>query len=130
MGTRYYALHIIGHDGLHRRIFNDVMWNDLFNNLFILGPIGSVTRLNNKNHLAHHRFLATEEDPDRHKYGCFNKARTAHLLMFASGLTSVWLSTRNVFFPKVQPERDPAQKNEEPNTDGGTSVFLPGGSSS
>src|SRR5687767_12883054 len=50
IGTRYYALAIIGHDGLHRRVFPDQWSNDLFNDLLIMGPIGAITRVNRLNH--------------------------------------------------------------------------------
>lgn len=98
IGTRYYGLFIIGHDALHRRLFPTTRANDLFADLFIFGPIGAVTRINNKNHLDHHRHLSTAEDPDRHKYGCFNKSRRSELAGFLTGLSSVFLTIVNVFF--------------------------------
>ena len=55
IGTRYYALFIIGHDGLHRRLFPSRERNDLFNDVFILGALGAITRINNRNHLRHHQ---------------------------------------------------------------------------
>src|SRR5215203_3145274 len=64
VGTRAYALMIIAHDGLHRRLCNGVRANDLFNDLFIVGSFGAVTRLNNRNHLSHHQHLGTDHDPD------------------------------------------------------------------
>lgn len=97
VGTRYYALFIIGHDGLHRRLFAERRTNDLVCDLFILAPLGAITRLNNRNHLAHHRHLATERDPDRHRHACFNKTDLTELLGYASGLTSIVRSARNVF---------------------------------
>jgi len=98
VGTRYYALFIIGHDGLHRRLFADRATNDLFADVFILGPIGAITRLNNRNHLGHHQHLATDLDPDRHKHACFNKSDLSELLGYLSGVTSIVRSVRNVFF--------------------------------
>jgi len=98
VGTRYYALFIIGHDALHRRLFTDRETNDRFCDLFVLGPIGAITRLNNRNHLGHHRHLASELDPDRHKYACFNKTDLTQLLGYLSGLTSIVTSVRHVFF--------------------------------
>src|SRR5262245_37698172 len=74
IGSRYYALFIIGHDGIHRRLFRRAQANDLFNDLFCYGPIGAITRINNRNHLAHHHYVGTANDPDRHKYTCLNKA--------------------------------------------------------
>ena len=98
VGTRYYALFIIGHDGLHRRLFPSRRANDLFCDLFVLGPIGAITRLNNRNHLGHHQHLATADDPDRHKHGCFNKTTLTELIGYLAGITSVWTSVRHVFF--------------------------------
>jgi fatty acid desaturase len=102
VGTRYYALFIIGHDGLHRRLFSDRARNDLFCDVFVLGPIGAITRLNNRNHLGHHQHLATPEDPDRHKYACFNKTDLTQLLGYLSGATSIFKSVRNVFFASAR----------------------------
>jgi fatty acid desaturase len=100
IGSRYYALFLIGHDGLHRRLFSDHAANDTFNDLFVLGPIGAITRLNGKNHLSHHRHLATELDPDRHKHGCFNKSLRHELLGYLIGLSSVVRSVGHVFFTR------------------------------
>jgi fatty acid desaturase len=100
IGTRYYALFIIGHDGLHRRLFSSRERNDLFNDMFILGALGAVTRINNRNHLNHHQHLATEQDPDRHRHACFNKAEILEVFAFLSGISSVFTSVKNVFFPK------------------------------
>jgi fatty acid desaturase len=97
VGTRFYALFVIGHDGLHRRLFSDRTRNDLVCDLFILAPIGAITHINNRNHLAHHRYLATEMDPDRHKHACFNKTDLTEVLAYMSGITSVLKSARNVF---------------------------------
>ena len=107
VGTRYYALFIIGHDGLHRRLFSNTVHNDRFADLVVFGPIGAITRLNNRNHIRHHRLLATEADPDRHKHGCFNKTRPIELVSFLLGISSLLRSLRNVFGsrPNVVPEQ-------------------------
>jgi fatty acid desaturase len=97
VGTRYYALFILGHDGLHRRLLPGRRANDLFNDLVILGPIGAITRINRVNHLEHHDYLASARDPDRHRYGCVNKADHLALLGYLTGLTSMARSARNVF---------------------------------
>jgi fatty acid desaturase len=100
VGIRYYALNIIGHDGLHRRLFKSPRLNDLFNDLLILGPIGAITRINKENHINHHHHISTRLDPDRHKHGCFNKTNLRELLGYLAGITSVWRSVRNVFFTR------------------------------
>lgn len=97
VGSRYYALFIIGHDGLHRRVFAARATNDLFTDLAIFGPIGAITRLNNRNHLSHHQHLGTDEDPDRFKHACFNKTERVELLAFLTGLTSVFKAVHHVF---------------------------------
>lgn len=109
VGTRYYALFIIGHDGLHRRLFVNRNTNDRFCDLFVLGPIGAITRLNNRNHIGHHQHLATDRDPDRHKHACFNKADLMAFLGYLSGFTSIVTSVKHVFFasgraPAGEPE--------------------------
>lgn len=97
IGTRYYALSIIGHDGFHRRSFTKIKVNDLFNDLCIFGPVGAITRINNRNHLRHHQFLATTNDPDLHKYGSFNKRNAWELFGYLTGASSVVRSVRNVY---------------------------------
>jgi fatty acid desaturase len=106
IGTRYYALFILGHDALHRRSFSRAKHNDLFGDLLVFGPIGAITRLNNKNHLDHHRYLATPNDPDRHKHACFNKTSPGELIGFLTGTSSLLRSVRNVFFGNKLP-REP-----------------------
>src|SRR5262245_57531233 len=51
IATRYYALLIVGHDGIHRRLFRSPRWNDWFADLFVFGPVAAITRINNQNHL-------------------------------------------------------------------------------
>ncbi len=97
IGTQFYALFVIGHDGMHRRLLPSVRSNDLFNDLFALGPIGAITRINNRNHLAHHRHLSTELDPDRHKHCSYNKRTRLRFVTFLTGLANVYPVIRNVF---------------------------------
>jgi fatty acid desaturase len=105
IGSRYYALFIIGHDGLHRRLFARRWVNDRYNDLFILGPIGAITHINDKNHLLHHRYLATDRDPDRTKHSCFNKTRLHELFGYLTGITSFVRSIKRVYFSR-QPAQD------------------------
>jgi fatty acid desaturase len=100
IGTRYYALFVIGHDGMHRRVAQKTATNDLICDVLIFGPIGAIIRLNNHNHLQHHYWLATNRDPDRLKHCCFNKATLASLIGFLTGVTVVFVAARHVFFPK------------------------------
>lgn len=97
IGTRHYALHVIGHDGVHRRLLRSGRANDLFNDLVIYGAEGAVTRINGQNHLAHHKLLATEEDPDRHKYSSANKTTRLEFFGYLCGLRGLGPLWRNVF---------------------------------
>ena len=116
IGNRYYGLFIIGHDGMHRRLFPNIKRNDFWADLVIFAPIGAITRLNNRNHLAHHLNLATPRDPDRHKHACFNKAERVELLAFLSGLASVGRAAKAVF---VTRGRTSSQKGSSPSSHAG-----------
>lgn len=100
IGTRYYALFIIGHDGLHRRLFPSSQLNDIWNDLFVLGPIGAITRLNRRNHMEHHLTLGLPHDPDRYKYLASDKARLGSLLFSLTGLRYLLRAVKNVFLPR------------------------------
>jgi len=115
IGNRYYALFIIGHDGLHRRLFPTIRRNDFWNDALIMGPIGAITRLNNRNHLAHHRHLATESDPDRHKHACLNKADRIELLEFLSGVASFWKSGKAVLSSRGKKNSQGSRTNSAPD---------------
>ncbi len=96
VGTRYYALFIIGHDGLHRRLFPSRRWNDAWTDIFVLAPIGAITRINRRNHLHHHQTCGTEADPDYYKY--MRQAKTpGALLISLTGVTMAARAVRNVF---------------------------------
>mgnify|MGYP001328502516 CR=1 FL=1 len=126
IGTRYYALIIIGHDGLHRRLFRDRKMNDLWNDAFCLAPIGAVTRINNRNHLRHHQYLAPEADPDRHKHACFNKSSIAELVGFLLGVTAVLRSALNVFRPGRSVVGRPADDEDHGARHGAREVVIIG----
>lgn len=97
VGSRYYALFIVGHDGMHRRLCRGRGRNDLLNDLLCLGPIGAITRINNANHLLHHRHLGSQDDPDRHRHCCHNKSTRPAYLAFVTGLANLVPAIRNVF---------------------------------
>lgn len=97
IGTRYYALYIIGHDGLHRRILPGVRANDWWNDALILGAIGAITRLNRHNHMRHHSTLALPGDPDRYKYVRAGRHSVGAVLWRLTGLPFVLQALGNVF---------------------------------
>lgn len=97
VGNRYYALFIIGHDGLHRRLHESRSVNDWWNNVLLIGPLGAITRLNRCNHLAHHGTLALPTDPDYYKYQSRTALGLAIYLWSLTGLPLVWNAVRNVY---------------------------------
>jgi fatty acid desaturase len=102
IATRYYALLIVGHDGIHRRLFRSPRCNDWFADLVVFGPIGGITRINNQNHLGHHHHLSTPEDPDLHQFTCTNKYRWSLLVVYLSGMASLWTAFTNVFLQQAR----------------------------
>ncbi len=97
IGTRYYGLFIIGHDGMHRRIFASAKRSDWFTDLLLIGPIGMVNRVNSRNHLEHHQNLANDDDPDLHKHACFNKSNKWEYVLFLTGLSALVNVYQNLF---------------------------------
>jgi fatty acid desaturase len=107
VGSRYYALLIVGHDAIHRRLMADQTWNDWFADLFVFGPVAAITRINNRNHLGHHRHLSTADDPDLHQFTCTNKYQPHLLLAYLTGFSSLCRSFRNVFLrPVAEPSSE------------------------
>jgi fatty acid desaturase len=109
VGNRFYSLFIIGHDGLHRRLHPDQRRSDLLSDLFVMAPIGAITRLNNRNHLLHHQHLATEADPDRFKHFCFNKRSRLELVGYVTSATSVATTVAHVFNRRREEPAAPAR---------------------
>jgi fatty acid desaturase len=115
IGSRFYALFIIGHDGLHGRLFEKRERNNWFNDICIMGAIGAITRINNKNHLLHHLNLANHDDPDRHKHGCFNKADHFQLFVYLLGMRSVLKTARNVFIKNARTANTKMAESPKPS---------------
>ena len=106
IGVNFYGLYIIGHDGLHRRLFDSARANDGWNDVMILGSFGAITRLNRTNHMDHHQDTCLPSDPDRHKYLHPGKESVLSFVAFLSGLANLIPSVRNVFFARG-PRRKP-----------------------
>jgi fatty acid desaturase len=96
-GNRYYSLYIIGHDGLHRRIHNDPKINDLWTDIFLIGPLGAVVHRNRRNHMIHHSALATDSDPDKYKYCGRQGQNKSRFYASFSAISFLWRALRNVY---------------------------------
>lgn len=64
LGARQHSLAILMHEATHYRLFSNKFINDLVSELFLAYPVFISTFVYRKNHLAHHRNLNTEKDPD------------------------------------------------------------------
>jgi fatty acid desaturase len=101
IGASYYHLFIIGHDALHRRLHDNIYLNDLVTDMFIMAPVGAITRINRFNHMMHHNHTATDQDPDRFKY----MVKTAFdMVIKLCGLNSI-KAIKNVFSAKKIPSQ-------------------------
>lgn len=64
IGARMHALAILMHDATHFRFLKNRYWNDLLSDVFIMYPIFLTIEKYRINHLAHHKHLNTDHDPD------------------------------------------------------------------
>jgi len=119
IGTREYALQVLGHDGIHRRLAASRRRNDLVCDLLMLGPVGAITRLNGQNHRLHHRLLGSGEDPDRFKYDETGKRSRLATLAFLTGLPGLWQEGAHVFLRPLQGRDDDAAPSGGPTASRG-----------
>jgi fatty acid desaturase len=63
IGARQHALLILMHDGVHYRLFRNRRLNDCVSEL-LAWPHLVAARAYRRNHIAHHRYLNSEKDPD------------------------------------------------------------------
>lgn len=64
IGARMHALAILMHDASHYRFMKNRYWNDLLTDITTMYPLFLTIEKYRINHLAHHKHLNTEEDPD------------------------------------------------------------------
>jgi fatty acid desaturase len=64
IGSRQHALMILMHDGVHYRLFRHRRINELVSEVALGWPVLVSARAYRRNHVAHHRFLNTDKDPD------------------------------------------------------------------
>ncbi|HKV53776.1 MAG TPA: fatty acid desaturase family protein [Candidatus Binataceae bacterium] len=64
IGARQHALLILMHDGTHYRLFRNRAVNDWVTEVLLAWPHLVSMRSYRQNHLAHHNFVNTDQDPD------------------------------------------------------------------
>jgi fatty acid desaturase len=110
VGNRYYSLFIIGHDGLHRRLHARRGVNDFVNDVFVLGPLGAITRMNRTNHMRHHMTLGCPDDPDAYKYAPRWTEGTFGYLLSLTGIPYVYRALRAVYAGKPPAAGDQGER--------------------
>jgi fatty acid desaturase len=64
IATRQHALLVLMHDASHYRLLRNRQWNDRLSNWLLAYPVFLTTASYRRHHLAHHRYLNTDDDPD------------------------------------------------------------------
>lgn len=64
IGARQHAMLILMHEGVHYRLFKNKHLNELVGDVLLAWPCLVSMRSFSRNHLAHHRYLNTVDDPD------------------------------------------------------------------
>ena len=64
IGARMHALAVLMHDATHYRFIKNRKWNDIATNLLSMYLLFTTIEKYRRNHLPHHNFLNTDDDPD------------------------------------------------------------------
>jgi fatty acid desaturase len=65
VSSRQQALLNCEHESIHHKFMPNRRWNEFVGRYFCAGPVGSPFSASQVRHLAHHRLLGTDQDPDR-----------------------------------------------------------------
>lgn len=125
IGARMHALAILMHDASHYRFMKNRYWNDLITDITTMYPLFLTIEKYRINHLAHHKHLNTEEDPDwvsklPKKEFQFPKTKQEFILgilsyfLLIQGIKdAVWFVTRfNVFGANKNPTKKSSQLSQ------------------
>jgi fatty acid desaturase len=88
IGFSQYGLFILGHDALHHSLHPNRKVNDLLARWLIYGPMFMGLDDGRRNHLNHHRWFGTSDDPDRYLHSLANKNSRWKLFLFCTGLAT------------------------------------------
>jgi fatty acid desaturase len=106
VAARQHALLILMHDAAHHRLLPGRRWNDRLSDWLCAWPLLVTTAGYRRNHVAHHRHLGTDDDPDwRRKKGRAEwrfpqsrRALTALLLrdFFGGGMRDIFVASAHL----------------------------------
>lgn len=122
IGARMHALAILMHDASHYRFMKNRFWNDLITDVTTMYPLFLTIEKYRINHLAHHKHLNTEEDPDwvsklPKKEFQFPKTKQefilgilSYFLLIQGVKDAIWFVTR---FNVLGPNKNPTKKSSK-----------------
>jgi len=122
IGARMHALAILMHDASHYRFMKNRYWNDLITDITTMFPLFLTIEKYRINHLAHHKHLNTEEDPDwvsklPKKEFQFPKTKQefilgilSYFLLIQGVKDAIWFVTR---FNVLGPNKNPTKKSSK-----------------
>jgi fatty acid desaturase len=101
VSSRHQALLNIEHDCIHNHFVAGRRWNERVAIVLAASPCGSPFYASRARHLAHHRLLATADDPDARLHtGDDKRTRGGVVRYFALGLVGAYVATV-MFEPEV-----------------------------
>jgi fatty acid desaturase len=80
VSSRMNACLSLAHDAWHASLMPSRKWNDFLGGWICSYPFGSVFGTTRANHLAHHKYVGTETDPDLHNHRESDKETLAHFV--------------------------------------------------
>jgi len=113
----------LAHDAWHTSLMPSRKWNDFYGGWLCSYPFGSVYGSARAGHLAHHKFLGTEEDPDRPMHLETDKDTLSHFIghfarhMFVGQLIislMTYLGPKKEECKKIPEEAKPAKQGGVP----------------
>lgn len=110
LGNRQHALSVLGHDGGHGLILQNIWWNDFLTNMLTLYPLTASLEQFRHFHFAHHKKPSTHEDPEMlHKklsspnYDLPMKGRSSLLFLLLCDITFLNLKELFYFIEMIRP---------------------------
>ncbi|WP_017661152.1 fatty acid desaturase family protein [Baaleninema simplex] len=88
VGTSQYKLFILAHDAIHGALHPNRRVNDNLARWLVYGPMFMALEDARRNHLKHHRYMGTPDDPDRYLHTFAAKNSPLQFLLYCSGLAT------------------------------------------
>ncbi|MGQ9871732.1 fatty acid desaturase family protein [Leptodesmis sp.] len=119
IGFSQYGLFILGHDAIHYTLHPNRKVNDLLARWLIYGSLFMGLDDGRRNHLNHHRWVGTTNDPDRYLHSLADKNSRLKLFFFCTGLATFGKTVLKVSpFGKLQQRKTTTEKLDPGNLKG------------